>query len=227
MELKKSKKANLERRFRLHIFVGIIISLSLVLISFEWSTRETVDERLSGVPEIEIELDLPPLIRDEKPKTQKTPPILMPIPVPVDEDIPIDTDPIFDVDPDDINWDDILNHIPKSEPEVIVDTTYIIVEIMPTFAGGNPNTTFYRYIMQNLVFPQEAIDNGISGRVQVRFVINDRGMLEQARIVRSVHPVLDQEALRVINSSPRWEPGIQSGKRVRVQFDFPINFVLR
>ena len=66
MELKKSKKANLERKFRLHIFIGIIISLSLVLISFEWSSRETIDERLSSVPEIEIELDLPPLIRDEK-----------------------------------------------------------------------------------------------------------------------------------------------------------------
>ena len=151
----------------------------------------------------------------------------MPIPIPVDEDIPLDTDPVFDVDPDDINWDDFMNHIPEPEPEPVDDSIHLIVEIEPTFQGGDPNTTFYRYIMQHLEFPPEAIANGISGRVMVQFVVSSEGIVEMATVIRSVHPVLDKEALRVINSSPRWEPGIQSGKRVKVLFTFPINFVIR
>ncbi len=86
---------------------------------------------------------------------------------------------------------------------------------------------FYKYIMSHLRYPELAIQNNISGRVIVKFVVNSSGKLVQAEVMRSVHPDLDNEALRVINSSPAWEPGIQGGHKVNVTFVFPISFELR
>jgi protein TonB len=75
-------------------------------------------------------------------------------------------------------------------------------------------------------YPEEAAQNGIKGRVYVKFVVNSKGQLVNAEIFKGVHPDLDNEALRVIKSSPLWEPGIQSGVKVSVTYIFPINFVL-
>jgi protein TonB len=102
-----------------------------------------------------------------------------------------------------------------------------IVEIMPTFNGGPPESEFYKYINANLKYPDQAAQNNVSGRVIVKFVINGEGKLVKAEVIRGVHPDLDNEALRVINSSPLWEPGIQSGRRVSVTFVFPIRFKLK
>jgi len=113
------------------------------------------------------------------------------------------------------------------EPEVIIDDVErYFVEIMPTFNGGVPSVEFNRYILSKLNYPEVAVQNGIDGKVLVKFVVNSKGELERAEIFRGVHPDLDNEALRVIQSSPLWEPGIQNGKRVSVTFIFPISFVL-
>lgn len=100
-------------------------------------------------------------------------------------------------------------------------------EIMPKFNRGEPSVEFYKYIMGQLEYPAEAVENRVSGRVIVKFVVNSKGYIERAEIIQGVHPALDQEALRVINSSPRWEPGFQSGRYVNVIFTFPIKFVLQ
>jgi len=91
---------------------------------------------------------------------------------------------------------------------------------------GDPNLEFYKYIHGKLVYPREAVENHVSGKVTVKFVVNHKGYIERAEILKGVHPSLDEEALRVINSSPRWEPGFQSGHYVNVIYTFPINFVL-
>jgi len=104
---------------------------------------------------------------------------------------------------------------------------FVIVEEMPLFNGGDPKLEFYRYINNHVKYPEIAAENGIHGKVQVQFVVNSQGSIERATVLRSIDPALDKEALRVINSSPRWTPGKQRGKAVNVLYTFPINFVLQ
>ena len=100
------------------------------------------------------------------------------------------------------------------------------VEEMPTFNGGDAGEEFRKYIARNLRYPESAAKKGISGRVIVQFMVNEIGKVVEPLVVRSVDPALDEEALRLVESSPRWTPGKQKGKPVNVLFDFPVNFVL-
>ncbi|MCK4989346.1 MAG: TonB family protein, partial [Bacteroidales bacterium] len=123
----------------------------------------------------------------------------------------------------------------KAKDGVILITTkdgnetkdvFYVVENMPTFNGGDPAQEFRKYIAHNLQYPESAAKKGVMGRVIVQFRITKSGQVADALVVRSVDPALDKEALRVVNSSPRWTPGEQRGKPVDVLFTFPFNFVL-
>jgi TonB family protein len=122
--------------------------------------------------------------------------------------------------------DDEAEEIEVDADQEDEEPVFIIVEDMPKFQGGD-QSNFRMYIQQNLHYPDSASAKGISGRVFVQFVVNSKGNVVNAKIVRGVDPYLDAEALRVVNSSPRWEPGKQRGKPVSVQFTFPIAFVLQ
>jgi len=100
---------------------------------------------------------------------------------------------------------------------------YGIVEQMPEFPGGDMALT--RWIANNTRYPKAAADKGIKGKVYVNFVVDKDGGISNVHIVKSVDPALDKEALRVINNLPRWSPGLQGGKPVRVSYTVPINFI--
>jgi len=100
------------------------------------------------------------------------------------------------------------------------------VEDMPQFQGGGKEK-FREYIQQNLNYPPIAAENGISGRVFVQFAVNAKGEVVDVVVVRGRDPALDKEAKRVVQSSPKWSPGKQRGRPVKVQFTFPIVFVLQ
>ena len=123
----------------------------------------------------------------------------------------------------------------KPNEEAKVETTksfvpnigevYTIVEVMPEFSGGLKGL---RSFLANAVkYPPEAIKKGIQGKVYVSFVVLKDGSVYNAKVIRAVDPLLDAEALRVVNSSPKWTPGKQSGKEVAVQYTIPISFVLQ
>ena len=95
---------------------------------------------------------------------------------------------------------------------------------MPEFPGGD--LELRKYIAQNIQYPEIAKENGIQGKVFVQFVVNQKGEVEQVKVVRGVDPSLDKEAVRVIQSLPKWKPGSQRGKPVKVSFTVPINFQL-
>lgn len=228
MDLKKSYKANLERRGPFHLFIGLIITLSLILISFEWTTVSTKLSDVNAATEILPDEIIMPLIRRDEvlpPPKPELPPLTQVIEI-IDGDPEID--PVFwdpEYDPD---RGILIPVFPvESGEDVFVPDDYIVTEIMPRFNEGDPNVEFYKYIHGKLVYPPEALENRLSGKVTVKFVVNHMGYIERAEILKGVHPALDQEALRVINSSPRWEPGFQSGQYVNVIYTFPINFVLR
>jgi TonB family protein len=124
----------------------------------------------------------------------------------------------------DMDQDLEMESVPSEEEEE--EMVFIIVEDMPKFQGGDQNA-FRKWIQENLHYPDSAVAKGISGKVFVQFVVNSRGQVANTKIIRSVDPYLDNEALRVINSSPPWEPGKQRGKPVSVQFTFPIIFNLQ
>ena len=99
-------------------------------------------------------------------------------------------------------------------------------EVQPTFNGGSSDA-FVKYVQDNLVYPQVAIDNGESGRVVVNFIVDANGKITNAKVVKGVSAALDAEALRVINSAPDWTPAKQGGKAVPVTYSVPVNFTLR
>ena len=117
------------------------------------------------------------------------------------------------------------------KPAAVPDTTskvavpYAQIERKPTFQGEDAGT-FARWVAENINYPAEAKDNGISGRVMVQFTIYEDGSVRDAKVLRGVHPSLDAEAVRVISASPKWEPGYQDGKPVKVTFQFPTVFKL-
>ena len=101
-----------------------------------------------------------------------------------------------------------------------------MVEVKPTFQGGDANT-FSRWVNENLVYPQEAHDKNIQGRVTVSFTVSETGTVTDVKVLRGVDPILDKEALRVVRQSPKWTPGMSGGNTVPVTFTFPVIFKLR
>ena len=111
----------------------------------------------------------------------------------------------------------------EEEPEE--QTIFEVVENMPDFPGGQ--AALMQYLAKNIKYPTIAQENGTQGRVIVQFVVNRDGSIVDAKVVRSVDPYLDKEALRVINTMPKWKPGMQRGKPVRVKFTVPVMFRLQ
>jgi TonB family protein len=109
---------------------------------------------------------------------------------------------------------------------IIPEEVFYVVEDMPKFNNGDPAIEFRKYITQNLRYPKEEAEKGISGRVIVQFTVNADGSVSDAEVVNGSSPGLDNEAIRVVESSPSWTPGKQRGKAVAVKFTFPISFAL-
>jgi periplasmic protein TonB len=101
---------------------------------------------------------------------------------------------------------------------------FVIVEEMPSFPGGNE--ALLKYIYDNIEYPRDALENGIEGNVVVRFCVTYQGKIEQATVVRGIHPSLDAEAIRLINSLPTWNPGKQAGNPVNVWYTLRVQFQL-
>lgn len=99
-----------------------------------------------------------------------------------------------------------------------------VVEVMPQFPGGQ--IAMLKYIMENIKYPEQAMKEGIQGRVTVRFIVEKDGSISDVKPILSVHPLLNKEAVRVVESMPKWTPGKHNGKPVRVRFNLPVMFKL-
>ena len=125
-----------------------------------------------------------------------------------------------------------MNFIIDDRKEIIPDTisgdeeVYHIVEEMPKFNNGNPAIEFRKYIAQDLQYPKEEKEKGISGRVLVQFTVKADGSVDDAEVLMGISPALNNEAIRVVESSPLWTPGKQRGKAVAVKFTFPVTFTI-
>ena len=111
---------------------------------------------------------------------------------------------------------------PATELETVQDSIYRVSDAMPEYPGG-PNEMM-RYIQENIKYPQSAIDNKIEGRVFVTFVVEKDGSITNAAVLRGIDKECDAEALRVVSSMPKWNPGQHKGEVVRTQFTIPIYY---
>ncbi|HPJ79271.1 MAG TPA: energy transducer TonB [Prolixibacteraceae bacterium] len=104
-------------------------------------------------------------------------------------------------------------------------TTFIQVEEMPEFPGGE--AALRDFLVKNITYPEQARKDTIQGKVYVTFVVDATGKVVEPKVIRGVHPLLDQEALRVTERMPAWKPGKQKGVPVRVSYTLPVMFSLK
>ena len=123
-----------------------------------------------------------------------------------------------------IKVETIVNDEPKATQ--IDEPVFIVVEESATFQSGDVNS-FRNWVVKNLKYPPIAIKNGISGKVYVQYAVNSKGEVVDVKVIRGTAPSLDNEAVRVVSSSPKWEPAKQKGMKVKQQFTIPIAFALK
>ena len=131
----------------------------------------------------------------------------------------------IDVDKERVNaiWSSDFVEVPD-DPSINPDSIYYITEVSPEFTGGRQ--AFLDYLKANVNYPPECREAKIQGRVLITFVVDKDGSIKNARVLKSVHPLLDAEALRIISAMPKWKPGLQHGTPVSVQYSVPVNFRL-
>ena len=105
------------------------------------------------------------------------------------------------------------------------DGTFFIVEVMPSFRGGDLNT-FREWVQRRIIYPKAAIDAKIQGRVSLTFIVEPDGSVSNVTIIQGIGEMIDDQVVNVIRSSPKWNPGLQRGQPVRVRYSFPLNFIL-
>lgn len=227
MEVKKTPKADLESKKTVFLQIGLVVALSLVLVAFEWtSTDVNVDFSLQD-EDIEVEEEIIPITRQEevKPPPPPPPPAVADILNIVEDDVELDEE--LEIMDTEMSQDDIVDFSNMVFEEETRDEgeIFMIVEEMPEFPGGTE--ALQKYLAQSVRYPVIAQENGIQGRVYIQFVINQNGEVTNATILRGVDPSLDREALRVVEAMPKWKPGKQRNRPVRVSYTVPINFVLQ
>jgi len=228
MERKKNDKVDLEKRKGVFFQLGLVITLSLILIGFEWTSSGLSENRFDIGEGDVIDEEIIPVTRQKKPepKSLPKPPKVTEVLNIVEDDVIIENELILDdLESDQDEEVQILDFDMADEEQEEAEIFYI-VEDMPSFKGKGLNG-FRNWVMKNLQYPEIAAENGISGTVYVQFVVEPTGMVNKVTIMRSVDPSLDKEAIRVVKTSPKWVAGKQRGKPVRVAFTFPIKFVLQ
>ena len=223
MEIKKSPKADLQNKRGLLLEIGLVIALGLVIAAFSYTPKEhrieKIDMNYGPVEEQMTEITR----QDQKPPE---PPKKVEVKVIADllQVVTNDTKITTDVDFTDFDEDtEIVQQVQVVEEQVEDDQPFLIAETMPKFQGGDLNA-FRNWVQQNVKFPQIALENGIQGRVVLTFVIEKDGRLTNIVVLQTPDRSLSEEAIRVLNKSPKWSPGKQRNQVVRDKYTLPVDF---
>ena len=229
MEVKKSQKASLENKRLLFVEIGFVVALLAVLGAFEWSSKEKADSGLVAENKEIIEEEIIPITQETPPP----PPELAKVPILsdqidiIDDDIKVN-DNILNLEDDSNLGVEIQDYVEEVKEEVVEEETipFQLVEEKPKFQGGDAND-FSKWVNQRLVYPEVAKENGVQGRVMLQFTVGTDGSVSGVKVLRGVDPSLDKEAVRVVSQSPKWTPGKQRDRKVKVTYTFPVIFQLR
>lgn len=223
MEPKKTPKANIDKKKPLFFKAGLIVALALVLFAFEWKSQKGSDDLISKIGGYDVPDDLVP--PTDKPKPPEKPLVQKPLVQFAFEVVKVGgEDYELPIDAIDETYSYPTTAIP-TEDEVKDDVPISFPDEMPLFPGGE--SALFTYLSTTLKYPRESIEINSSGTVYATFVVERDGRLTDINILRGVDAYCDKEALRVVSQMPKWKPGVQRGRNVRVQFVLPIKFELR
>ena len=230
MEIKKSRKADLEGGKGLSILMGIVVGLAVLFVGFEWGTQEKTIQKDEGIADIIAEEEIDITRQEETPPPPPPPPPVEQVAEVlnvVEDDVEVENTDLLSSE-DNQAEAQTQTYVPPvvkvEEEEESSQQIFMVGEEMPEFPGGQ--AALMSFIAKSIKYPVVAQENGIQGRVTCSFVVNKDGSIVDAEVIRGIDPSLDKEALRVINTMPKWKPGKQRGKPVRVKFTVPINFRL-
>lgn len=227
MEKKKNERADLQNKRLLFTEIGCILALAVVYFGFEYTTAEVRTAALEDAGTVVEVEDMIPITFDTPPPPPALPQIVLSdILDIVDDDIEVDDEHILL--PDDFDAPVLITDCFEIVEEEAEEETlpFILVEEKPKFNGKDANE-FSRWVNQRLDYPRVCIENGVQGRVTLEFTIRADGSLSDIKVLRGVDPALDSEAVRVVQSSPKWTPGRQRDRAVAVTYTFPVIFRLR
>lgn len=234
MEIKKSPLADLRRTIPLSLAMGLVLALGILYTALEWtsSKKDNEDENTSlNIADMEDALIINEQQQEQPEPEPEAPQEVVEVALPeefkvVDDNKEVAKISIVSADQD--------RELPP--PPVIVQPTQTVVEepedqifeivenpaVPPT--GDIPS--LLKWIASHIEYPQSALDNGVQGKVVLRFVVEKDGSIGDILVARKVDPALDKEAVRVLKSMPKWTPGKQRGKPVRSYFTLPISFTI-
>ena len=229
MEIKKTPKADWENKKSTWLLVGYVIVLAFMFIAFEWTKRDIKIDTSQAITDLVFEEEIIPITEQPEQAAPPPPPAAPPIAETltiVEDDADVEETTI--ATSEETNQAVEIKYVPvaveEEEPEE--QTIFEVVEQMPEFPNGGM-AGLMQYLSKNIKYPTIAQENGTQGRVTVQFVVNRDGSIVDAKVLRGVDPYLDKEAIRVISSMPKWKPGMQRGKAVRVKYTVPVMFRLQ
>ena len=230
MEIKKSSKASLENKRLLFTEIGLVVALGIVYGAFNYSSRDAKVAVLEDTTQVLVEEEMVAIQDNLPPPPPEAPsiPVLSDQIDIVDDDIKLDDDLFINLE-DDNSGVEIMDYKEAVVEEEEVEEEAIpfqLVEQKPSFNGGDANE-FSKWVNSRLVYPEIAKENGVQGRVTLQFTVEADGRVTNVKVLRGVDESLDKEAVRVVSSSPKWKPGKQRDRAVKVTYTFPVIFQLR
>ncbi len=225
MELKKNPDADLTRKRNLFFAIGLVTSMLLVIVAFEWKSYETVEQVELTVMRDEFEeiMDIPATIQPPPPPPKIQQPEIIEVPEEeINEEIEIEIELEIEEEAkvEEFDFSETTVGMPSEEP---VDRIFEVVEDNPTPEGGMEE--FYKFLGKNIRYPSQANRMGVEGRVYVQFVVGTNGEVSEVKTVKGIGAGCDEEAERVIKLT-KWNPGKQRGRPVKVRMVIPVMFKL-
>jgi len=223
MEAKKNPKADLDKKAGLFFNIGLAVSLLLTITAFEWRFYDDgalvdlgqVDDNFEDLMEIPPTEQPPP----PPPVIQQPEIIEVPDEEEIEEEIEVNLD--VEITESTVIEDVVFEEAPEEE---VAEEIFTIVEDQPEPTGGMG--AFYTYVGKNLKYPNQARRMGIEGKVFVQFVVDKDGSITEVQAIKGIGAGCDEEAVRVISEAPKWKPGKQRGRPVKVRMILPITFKL-
>ncbi len=223
MEQKKKNEADVHKKTGLFLNVGLTLALLLTITAFEWKFYDDANLVDLGQVQDNFEdiMDIPPTEQPPPPPPKVQQPEIIEVPdeEEIEEEIQVDLD--VEISEETVVEEVVFEDAPEEE---VAEEIFTIVEDQPQPKGGMG--AFYEYIQKKLRYPNQARRMGIEGKVFVQFVVDKDGTITDVQAVKGIGAGCDEEAARVISEAPKWSPGKQRGKPVKVRMILPITFKL-
>ena len=223
MESRKTPKADLEGKKAIFFEIGLVIALALVFFSFNYKSYQKRTVTLIQRKAQNVTQEIVPITEQKvKPPPPPPPKAVTQIKI-VNNNVKVNDD--IDIDVEANSDTKVADYVPPEEEDSVPEQhIFMVVEQMPSFPGGMG--ALMKYLATHIKYPELAKESGIQGRVFINFVVEPDGSISHVKVLRGIGGGCDEEAVRVVKSMPKWIPGKQRGKPVRVSFNLPVKFTL-